>query len=155
MFEEGCHLIDRAVDLFGKPKRVSGVMQHSSLTLNDGLADNTLAILEYDKVLVDIAMQAFQPHGNNYRTFELSGTNGKAFVQPYAKARLLIDLKEAAGPYKAGDQMIDPTEPVPAYSPDFLEFARVVREGAKPSFSAEHDLIVQDTLLRVCGMHSS
>jgi len=155
MFEEGCHLIDRAVDLFGKPKRVTGYMQHSSATLNDGMADNTLAILEYDKVLVDIAMQSFQPHGNKYRTFELSGTNGKAFVQPYAQARLLVDLKEAAGAYKAGEQMVDPIEPVPAYSPDFLEFARVIREGAKPSFTAEHDLIVQDTLLKACGMQST
>jgi predicted dehydrogenase len=128
-------------------------MQHSS-AVDDGLADNTLAILEYDKVLVDIAMQCFQPHGNKYRTFELSGTNGKAFVQPYAQARLLIDLKEAAGPYKAGDQMVDPVEPVPAYSPDFLEMAHVIRDGAKPSFSAEHDLIVQGTLLRACGMQS-
>ena len=156
MFEEGCHLIDRAVDLFGTPKRVTGYMQHASATFDDGLADNTLAILEYDRALVEISMASFQPHGNLYRLFELAGTNGKASAQPYSPSRLLVDLKVAAGPYKAGAQVLEPVEPVepvgPEYAPDFREMARIIREGAKPSYSAEHDLIVHDTLLRACGM---
>ena len=153
MFEEGCHLIDRAVDLFQKPKRVTGYMQHASATLDDGLADNTLAILEYDRVLVEISMASFQPHGNLYRLFELAGTNGKASVQPYASSRLMVDLKDAAGPYQAGAQVLEPPEPPgPAYAPDFREMARIIREGAKPLYSVEHDLIVHDTLLRACGM---
>jgi predicted dehydrogenase len=152
MFEEGCHLIDRAVDLFGKPKRVTGYLQHAS-PLDDGLADNTLAILEYEKAIAEISMIGFQPHGNRYRVFELSGTNGKASVQPYAPLRLMVDLLKSAGPYKAGDQVLEPAEPPgPTYAPDFLEMARIIRDHAKPSYSMDHDLTVQDTLLQACGM---
>ena len=152
MFEEGCHLIDRAVDLLGKPKRVTGFMRHHS-KIDDKLADNTLAILEYDGALAEIYMAAFQPHGNLYRCLEISGTNGKASVQPYAPLKLMVDLKDAAGPYKAGAQTLEPAEPAgPAYAPDFLEMARIIRDGMKPSYSPEHDLMVQETLLQACGM---
>jgi predicted dehydrogenase len=152
MFEEGCHLIDRAIDLFGKPKRVSGYLQHAS-PQDDGLADNTLAVLEYDRAIAEISMSGFQPHGNRYRVFELSGTNGKASVQPYAPPRLMVDLQKPAGPYKAGDQVLEPAEPSgPTYAPDFLEMARIIRGNAKPSYSEDHDLTVQDTLLKACGM---
>jgi len=30
--------------------------------------------------------------------------------------------------------------------------AAVIRNGAKPSYTAEHDLITHETLLRACGM---
>lgn len=152
MFEEGCHLIDRAVDLFGKPKRVTGYLEHGS-KLSDGLADNTLAVLEYDRSLAEIYMAAFQPHGNHYRCLEISGTNGKATVQPYAPLRLAVDLKDAAGPYKAGEQVLEPKEPPgPIYGPDFMEMRHIIRDGMKPSYSPEHDLIVQETLLEACSM---
>jgi predicted dehydrogenase len=153
MFEEGCHLVDRAVDLFGKPKRVTGFMKHNS-KIDDGLADNTLAVLEYDGAMAEIYMAAFQPHGNHYRCMEILGTNGKAAVQPYAPDRLAVDLKDAAGPYKAGEQVLDPPEPAgPTYGPDFTEMASIIRDGKKPSYSPEHDLMVQETLLTACGMN--
>lgn len=152
MFEEGCHLIDRAVDLFGKPSRVAGFLRHHS-AINDGLADNTLAVLEYDRAIAEIYMASFQPHGNRYRSLEICGANGKATVQPFAPLRLAIDLKDPAGPYKAGEQILEPPEPPgPVYGPDFTEMGHIIRDGMKPSYSPEHDLIVQETLLEVCGM---
>lgn len=152
MFEEGCHLIDRAVDLFGKPNRVTGFLQHAS-KIADDLADNTLAVLEYDRSRAEISMAAFQPHGSRYRLFEISGTNGKATVQPYAPPRLAVDLLETAGPYKAGPQVLEPPElPGPTYGPDFTEMRHIIRDGMKPSYAPEHDLVVQETLLKVCGM---
>lgn len=153
MFEEGCHLVDRAVDLFGKPKHITSFLRHDS-KIDDGLADNTLAVLEYDRAMAEIYMTAFQPHGNQYRCFEISGTNGKATVQPYAPLRLAVDLKDPAGPYKAGMQTIEPHEPEgPVYGPDFREMAGIIREGKTPSYSAGHDLTVQETLLTVCKMN--
>jgi predicted dehydrogenase len=152
MFGEGCHLIDRAVDLFGKPARVSSFLRHHSAT-NDALADNTLAILEYDRAIAEIYMAGFQPHGNRYRSLEICGTNGKAIVQPFAPLRLAVDLKDAAGPYRSGEQILEPPEPPgPAYGPDFTEMGRIIRDGLKPSYSPEHDLIVQETLLAACGV---
>lgn len=150
MFELGCHLIDRAVDLLGKPRRVTGILRHDS-PLDDNLADNTLAILEYERALAEIRVSAFQPHGDQYREIEISGTNGKAVVQPFSPLRLVVDLGEAAGPYKAGLQTLQPPAvPGPSYAPDFLEMANIIRDGKAPSYSPEHDMITHEVLLKAC-----
>jgi predicted dehydrogenase len=154
MFEDGCHLIDRAVALFGKPKKVTSFLRHDS-PIDDGMIDNALAVLEYDGAFAEIHMAAFQPHGNNYRCLEILGSNGKAVAQPFAPVRLLVDLKDAAGPYKAGAQTLEPPSPPgPTYAPDFREMAHILRDGAQPSYSPEHDLIAQQTLLEVCGVRA-
>ena len=152
MFEDGCHLIDRAVALFGKPKKVTSFLRHDS-PIQDGMIDNALAVLEYDGAMAEIYMAAFQPHGNAYRSLEILGSNGKAIAQPFAPARLLVDLKESAGPYQGGAQKLEPAEPPgPTYAPDFREMAHIIRDGAAPAYSQEHDLIAQQTLLEVCGV---
>lgn len=156
LFDEGCHLIDRAIEVLGRPGRATGFLQHSSRQFDDGLADNTLAVLEYEHARAEIGMASFQPHGNAYRFLEISGTNGKARVEPFAPLRLLIDLKDAAGPYRAGVQTLEPAPPPgPAYAPDFLELARLIREGGEPAvYNAIHDLTVHETLLTVCQTKS-
>jgi predicted dehydrogenase len=152
MFELGCHMIDRAVDLFGKPKKVTGFLQHDS-PIADGLADNTLAILEYDRAMAEIYVAAFQPHGDHYRCLEVLGSNGKAVAEPFAPLRLKVDLKQPAGPYKAGEQTLEPAPaPGPAFAPDFVEMASIIREGAQPSYSPAHDLAAQQALLEACGV---
>jgi len=150
MFELGCHLIDRAVALLGRPDKVTGLLRHDS-PLDDGLADNTFAILEYDRAVAEIYVAAFQPHGDHYRTVEILGTNGKAMVRPFSPFRLTVDLKDAAGPYRAGEQTLQPAAPPgPSFAPDFVEMASIIRERAKPSYSPEHDLDVQQALLEAC-----
>ena len=67
--------------------------------------------------------------------------------------RLVVDLKEPAGPYRAGEQTLEPHGPPGlAYTPDFAEMAAVIRKGAEPSYSAQHDLMTQEVLLEACGM---
>jgi predicted dehydrogenase len=150
MFELGCHMIDRMVDLFGKPKGITGFMRHDS-RIQDGLADNTLAIFEYDRALAEVYIAAHQPNGGSYRTFEILGTNGTATVRPFSPQRLEVDLRDVAGPYKQGRQQVE-LPPEPGYRPAFLEMARIIHEGAMPSYSAEHDLIAQESLLTACRM---
>ena len=152
LFSEGCHLVDRAVDLLGKPEKVTAFLRHES-AIQDGLADNTLAVFEYPRTVAEISVASFQPNGGKYRCLEITGSNGVALVQPYAPLRLMIDLKEAAGPYQAGAQLVPSSEPPgPTYAPDFQEMARVIRKGEAPTYSVQHDLIAQETLLRACGM---
>ncbi len=153
MFTEGCHLIDRAVAALGKPRKATGILRHDG-AIPDGLADNTLAILEYDHAIAEISLAGFHVHGGRYRFLEVYGTNGFARVQPYTfPSRLLTDLVEPAGPYPSGEQISEIAAPpgVP-YTPDFREMAAIIRKGERPSHSAEHDLITQETLLNVCGM---
>jgi predicted dehydrogenase len=150
MFELGCHLIDRATDLLGKPTRVTGYLW-SNAAADDDLADNTLAILEYPQAIAEISVAAMHPHGNSYRTVEITGTNGSATVRPFSPYRVITDLRDAAGPYPAGLKQTDfPPDRLPGFSPDFLEMAGVIREGASPSYSWQHDLMTQQVLLKAC-----
>ena len=152
MFSEGCHLVDRAVDLLGKPTKITGIIRCDSSNA-DRLADNNLVILQYERAIAEISLAGFSAHGNRYRYLEILGSNGQARVQPYSPFRLSVDLDRPAGPYKSGEQTMElPSPPGLTYTPDFREMAAVIRHGAKPSYTAEHDLITHETLLRACGM---
>jgi len=152
MFSEGCHLIDRATALLGKPVKVTGFIRHDA-PIDDQLADNNLVILEYRSAIAEISLAGFDPHGNQHRYVEVLGTNGSAKAQPFSPVRLHVELKESAGPYRAGLQTLEPPNPQGlAYTPDFRELAAVIRNGAKPSYSAEHDSMTQEVLLSACGM---
>jgi predicted dehydrogenase len=151
MFELGCHLIDRATSLLGRPKRVTSHLWHHSAA-NDSLADNTIAILEYDTAAAEIHVAAMHPLGNDYRTVEVTGTNGSISVRPFSPYRMVSHLKDAMGPYPGGlSHHQFPRDAAPPYAPDFLEMESVIRGEAKPSYSAEHDLMTQEVLLKVCG----
>ena len=152
MFSEGCHLVDRATALLGKPARVNGFIRHHSPT-PDGLADNNLIVLEYPSALAEISLAGFDPHGNQHRYVEILGTNGSAKASPFAPVRLMVTLKEPMGPYRAGGQTLEPPSPpgLP-YTPDFAELAAVMRTGAAPGYTAEHDLMTHEVLLEDCGM---
>lgn len=150
MFELGCHLIDRATDLLGKPTRVTGYLW-SHGRADDTLADNTLAILEYPQAVAEISVAAMHPRGNFFRTVEITGANGSATVRPFSPYRLSTHLRDDAGPYPAGlKETLFPPDRLPAFSPDFLEMARVIREGATPSYTWQHDLMTQEVLLKAC-----
>lgn len=154
MFSEGCHLVDRAIALLGKPQRVTGFIRHHS-PLDDALADNSLIVLEYPKALAEISLAGFDPQGNQHRYVEVLGTNGSAKAQPFAPVRLRVELKQAAGPYRAGEQTLEPPSPPGlAYTPDFAEMASIIRKGTAPTWSAEHDLLTHQVLLEACGMLS-
>ena len=152
MFSEGCHLIDRATALLGKPLRVNGFIRHHAPNA-DGLADNNLVVLEYKDAIAEISLAGFDPLGNQHRYVEILGTNGSAKASPFAPVRLTVTLKDANGPYRAGEQTLEPPSPPGlTYTPDFAEMAAVMRNGATPTYSAEHDLMTHEVLLQACGM---
>lgn len=151
MFELGCHLIDRIVDLLGEPKRITSACRHHS-PIADDLADNTFVLLEFDKAMAEVYVAAQQPNGNAYRTFEVLGTNGTFVVQPFAPYRGYTDLRNAAGPYPKGRSEIAlPPDTRPVFTPDFEDMAAIMRREKDSSYSVEHDLSVHRVLLSACG----
>lgn len=152
MFSEGCHLIDRATTLLGKPIRVNGFIRHHG-TDADTLADNNLVVLEYPNALAEISMAAFDPHGNQHRYVEILGSNGSIKASPFNPVGLTVTLKEAAGPYTKGQQsLVPPDPPGLPYTPDFRILASILRNGAKPDYTAQHDLMTHEVLLTACDM---
>jgi predicted dehydrogenase len=153
MYELACHLIDVLVLLLGRPHKVTPFLRHDA-THDDGLADNTLAVFEFDRTMAVIETAAMETSAFARRQFEVCGTNGSIVLQPLEPPAVRLCLREPRGGYVAGWQTVDvPT--VPRYARDLEEFARCIRGEQEFPYSIEHDFTAQETLLRACGVGKS
>lgn len=150
MFELGGHVIDPMVRLMGKPKKVTPTLRHDS-PLHDELADNTVAVIEWEHTIGIVQASALQPDSGHFRSFEVHGANGVCLVSPIEPATLTIDMVKPAGPYRAGIQEI-PLPPYKRFEADFIDLAGAVRKEHGLKVGADDDLNVQDTLLRCSNM---
>ena len=150
MYELGGHLVDRVVELLGRPKNVKHWLRHDT-SIEDKLMDNTLAVLEYDRALATIMSSAKMYSAGAHRSFEIIGTDGTFFVQPETNPpRMRVALRKGAGPYKTGWQEIE-LGPQPRYIGDFRELARALTSGQPLRHGYDHELILHETLLRASG----
>ncbi len=149
MFDLAGHMLDPMVRLMGRPERVTPFLRRSGLH-DDGLMDNTLAVLEWRRALGTFSSASMQPRHGSYRTLELVGTQGTAVVRPIEPPSLHIDLSAASGPYRAGPQTLSYS--YTRYVDDFVELAAAVRGERKLAVTPAEDLLVQETLLRASGM---
>src|SRR5262245_44680057 len=150
MFEQGGHLIDPAVRLLGRPRRVTPFLRKHG-RYDDTLMDNTVAVLEYPRALALIQSSTLQPEAGPHRAFEIQGANGTAVLRPIEPPVLKLDLVKAADPYSAGKQNVS----LPAYQRyvgDFVELAAAARGETSLSVSLQEELLTQETLLRACEM---
>jgi predicted dehydrogenase len=85
----GCHLVNRVIDMFGKPLKVTRFLRHES-PLKNGLADNGLAVFKHERAIAEVSLTAFQPNGGKYRRLEIVGSNGVARVEPYSPQHDLV-----------------------------------------------------------------
>jgi predicted dehydrogenase len=150
MFELGGHVIDPMVRLMGRPRNIT-VTLHKESTLDDKLHDNTLALLEWDKSIGTVHACTLQPDSSRYRAFEIFGTNGCAIVNPIEPPAMTIDLAKGAGPYQKGMQKI-PIPPYRRFVDDFAELAGAIRGEHALRTTIDEDLLVEEALLRCCGM---
>lgn len=148
MYELGGHLIDRVVELLGRPKKVSSWLRHDT-GVPDKLADNTLVVLEYDRAIVTLSSSARMYGSGEHRSFEVIGSEGTFMVYPET-SKMRVALRKPNGPYKAGWQQID-LPPQPRYIGDFQELARALKGGKPLRHSYEHELTLHETLLRASG----
>jgi predicted dehydrogenase len=149
MFELGCHVLDLVIGVLGKPKAVSSFSRHTS-TLDDGLLDNMLAVLNYPRALATVKSSALEVEGFDRRHLVVCGTEGTFHIQPLDNPRARVSLSRARDTYKKGTQEVD----FPKYSryvADAADMARIIRGEKASDFPYEHDATVQETLLRACG----
>jgi predicted dehydrogenase len=148
MFELGGHLIDPMVRLLGAPVKVTPTLKKLG---SDGLADDTVAVFEFPRALGIIQTASVEPGAGRRRSFEIFGSNGSAVVRPIEPATLEVDLAKAAGPYRAGPQMVE-LPPYKRYVADLVEFAEAIR-GIRPiAVRLEDEIAVQQALLAASGM---
>lgn len=150
LFELSGHVIDRVVEVLGRPRTVKSWLRHDTGT-PDKLADNNVAVFEYDRALAVITQAAKMSGAGDHRSFEILGTDGSFVLNPEADPpRMRVNMRKPRGPYKAGWQDIA-LKPQPRFIGDFKELARAIQSGQPLKQSYDHELLLQETLLRASG----
>lgn len=150
LFELGGHVIDRMVELLGRPARVQPWLHHHS-SVQDTLADNNLAIFEYPRSLAVLTQTTNMSGAGDHRCFEITGSDGAFIVWPESNPpRMRVHMRKAQGAYKAGWQDLT-LGPQPRFVGDFQELARAISSGTPLKLSYDHELLLHETLLRASG----
>jgi predicted dehydrogenase len=150
LFELGCHVLDLVVGLLGKPSAVTPFAQHVS-RLDDRLMDNMLAVLSYPRATATVKSSAVEVEGFERRHLVVCGTEGTFHIQPLDNPAGRIALSRARGKHRKGIQDIHFPRYV-RYVDDAADMARIIR-GEKPAdFSYQHDLAVQEALMKACAL---
>ena len=151
-FDLGGHMLDQVVYLMGRPTRTTSFLRTDGA--GPACTDNSLGVLEFERGLAFVDIAAMEPKPMA-RRFEVYGTKGSAilldpFEPPYA---IRLCLEEDDGGFSAGEQIV----PVPTqsrrqtYEEELVAFVATLRGEQAPDRSPEHELLVQETLLRLTG----
>lgn len=152
-FEMAGHVIDMMIAMLGTPRRITPFMAHHHREGPAGFIDNGIAVFEYPNAWASIEVPTLEvaPHS---RRVEVFGTEG-AFVIPHLGSGHLANQNlQPVEIFRRGQkdwQTLNLTARTLQIS-DLREFAQVIAGKKRPDFTMEHDLIVQETLLRACGM---
>jgi predicted dehydrogenase len=150
LFELAGHVLDRMLEITGRPKTVKSWLRHDT-PASDSLADNNLAVFEFDKSLGVISQAAQRPGAGDQRLIEVIGTGGSVTAYPERNQPLVrVHMRSARGPYKAGWQELT-LPPQPRFLGDFAELARSIQTGTPLTPGYDHELLLQETLLRASG----
>ncbi len=150
MFELGCHLIDAMVKVLGKPDKVTGFSRRTQPE-QDNLADNQLAVFEYAESTATIRSALIEVAGQQRRQFVVCGDKGTVEIRPLEPPRLLFAPDRPLKKYKKGYHLIN-LPPMPGrYDEQLIELARIIRGQKESEYPPEHDLAVQEAVLKASG----
>jgi predicted dehydrogenase len=151
MFELGCHLIDAAVTVLGKPQAVTGYTRRMHPEW-DRVPDNQLAVLEYPKATATIRSSLVEVQPQRRRQFVVCGTEGTVDIRPLEAPAMELILSAPHGRFVKGVQQV-PMPPMSGRYDDHLrELARVCRGEQQPEYAPAHDLAVHEAVLRAAGL---
>ena len=147
------HMLDQLVWLLGRPQRVTRFLRNDATPELPDFVDNTLVVFEYARALATVDLTALECRPAA-RRFEVYGSCGSAIMEPFEPdPQLRLCLESPAEGYAAGMQFV----PVPAqhrdalYERELAAFVATLRGSQPPDRSLDHELLVQETLLRATG----
>jgi predicted dehydrogenase len=152
-FEMAGHVIDLMITLLGRPRRITPFLAHHHTEPPASFIDNGLAVFEFPAAwgIVEVPALEVAPHS---RRIEVYGTEGACTVPHLGSGHLANKNVQPIETYRDGArdwQRLD-LEARTLQIADLREFAAVVTGKKRPDYSMEHDLAVQETLLRASGM---
>jgi len=150
------HMLDQVVWLLGRPGKVTSFLRSDS-GLGPEAMDNNLGVFEYDNAMafVDIAAMEAPPTA---RRFEVYGNRGSAIMEPLEPAtQIRLCLEEAQEGYAAGEQFVSLRVQTrqQLYEEELGAFLATIRGEQAPDRSVDHELAVQETVLRGTGVLSA
>jgi predicted dehydrogenase len=152
-FEMAGHVIDMMVAILGQPKSVAPFLAHHHTAGPSDYVDNGLAVFGFEHAwgIIEVPALEVAPHA---RRIEVYGTKGACVIPHLGSGHLANKNVQPIETYKVGDRSWE-THELPAATlqiNDLRRFAAVVLKQARPDFSMEHDLLVQEALLKSSGM---
>lgn len=146
------HMLDQIVWMLGRPTQVTAFFRQDGDEI-PGFADNALGVLAYPRTLAFIDIAAMEP-SPTARRIEVYGSRGSAILGPFEPAGpIRLCLVEGADERPAGVQSVPvrPQSRQELYELELRAFVATLR-GQKPADrSLDHELLVQETLLRATG----
>jgi predicted dehydrogenase len=151
-FEMAGHVIDMMVAVLGPPTSVTPFLAHHH-TVPGTYIDNGIAAFGFSNAwgLIEVPALEVAPHS---RRIEVYGTKGACVIPHLGSGHLANQNVQQIEVFRAGEpdwRRID----LPARTlqiSDLREFAACVAGKKAPDYSTEHDLQVQEALLRASGV---
>ncbi|MDI9338812.1 MAG: Gfo/Idh/MocA family oxidoreductase [Alphaproteobacteria bacterium] len=152
LYDLGCHMIDQICWLLGRPQKVTSFLRNDSKIISE-CHDNTLGVLEFSNAMAIIDIAAMVVSHKQTRRFEVYGSKGSAIlIEPYETTSCMhLYLNETIGGYHKGLNIVPLSIQTRAdlYKLDFESFIATICNQAPPIRSPEHELLVQETLLKL------
>lgn len=152
-FEMAGHVIDLMVSLLGRPRRITPFLAHHHRQGPNNYIDNGVAVFEYERAWASVEVPALEVAPQS-RRIEAFGTEGAVVIPHLGSGHLKNEKIQRLEVYRAGQADWERLQfkDEPLQISDLREFAAIVTRKKRPDFSMEHDLLVQETLLRASGM---
>jgi predicted dehydrogenase len=154
-FEMAGHMVDLLITLLGPPRQVESILAHHHDSPPESFVDNGVAVLRCEHAIGILEVPAMEI-APGARRFEVYGTRGACVIPHLGSGHLKNNDVQPIEVFRQGWddwQRIDlPAEPLQIR--DLREFAAVIAGQKQADYSLEHDLLVQETLLRASGMNT-
>ena len=143
------HMLDQIVWILGRPLKVTSFLRYDD-SVAPGFEDNTLGVFEFRDSMAIVDIAAIEPTPGP-RRFEVYGTDGWVTMEPFEPAETLrLCLRQPKAGHPAGISTIK-IEDRPRYVASLAAFLEDVRGEKQPDRTLDHELLVQETLLRATG----
>jgi predicted dehydrogenase len=153
LYDLGGHMLDQVVWLLGRPTKVSSVLRNDASPELPGYSDNTVGIFEFERALATVEIAAMEPRPMA-RRFEVYGTRGSAITEPFDPGeRLRLTLDEPTDDFASGEHLLslETVQRQQMYERELVAFVATLQGRQPPDRPPEHELLVQETLLRATG----
>lgn len=159
MYIFGSHLIDLIVRMLGEPERVVPFNRNSFPEVSR-CVDNGLAVLEYPHASCTVRCTSMEANGYYRRQLVVCGSRGTVEIKPLEHpTRMSVAWAE---PFRPGEihtnghpdsrQFVELPSNGARYDAQLIDFARIVRGEIENPYDYAHELAVERTVLRACGL---